>query len=64
MIGLVGPPWSGGLGKEIGRQRVVAATGKVVGHFADLIVEAPSFLDHDQAGIALARRVTVRVTRS
>jgi len=30
-----------------------ASAGKAVGHFANLVVEDPPFLDHDQAGVAL-----------
>jgi hypothetical protein len=43
MIGLVGPPWSGGLGREIGRQRVVAGAAGSTGemNFASTGVAAP-----------------------
>src|SRR4029077_11202403 len=32
---------------QIGSQRIVAGAGKAVGHPADLVVETPPLLDHD-----------------
>src|SRR5204863_8156891 len=40
---------------KILRWRVVSGTCKPVGDAADLVVESPSFLDHDDAWAALSR---------
>jgi hypothetical protein len=41
---------------KIRRQRIVASAGKPVGDPADLVVETPPLLDHDDARAALPRR--------
>jgi len=38
---------------EVGRQRVVALAREPVGDAADLVVETPPFLDHDDPRLAL-----------
>ena len=39
---------------EVGRQRVVARAREAIGDAADLVVQPPPFLDHDDARLALA----------
>jgi hypothetical protein len=51
-----------GLGIHNFNPDVGACAGKAVGHFANLVVEAPPFLDHDQAGVALALMSPERVS--
>ena len=53
MVGLVGHRREPAL-VEVGRERVVAGAGETVGDPANLVVETPPFLDHDDAGPALA----------
>ena len=42
---------------EIGRQRVEAGAREAVAHALDLVLQAPPFLDHHDAGRVAARRV-------
>ena len=52
VVGLIGHGGEAAL-VEVGRKRVVAGPGKTVGDAANLVVEAPPFLDHDDTRPAL-----------
>ncbi len=45
---------------QVGNQCGVAGGGKAVGNTADLVVQPPPFLDHDQARCARLRRTAAR----